>query len=59
LAGKLGGNRRDFWTKMKHEKIGLITYRESEVDLIEEVDEGVAKEVNSRCNSADPQFFKD
>jgi hypothetical protein len=45
LAGKLNGNRRDFWSKMKSEKIGLITFEESEVDQIEGVGETDVKNV--------------
>jgi hypothetical protein len=49
LGGKLNGNRRDFWTKMKSEKLGLITYEESEVDQIEGIGEADVKQVLSRC----------
>jgi hypothetical protein len=45
LAGKLNGNRRDFWNKMKSEKIGLITFEESEVDQIEGIGEAEVKKV--------------
>ena len=45
LKGKLGGNRQDFWTKLKHEKVGLITYAESEVDQIQDVDENASRTV--------------
>jgi hypothetical protein len=45
LAGKLGGNRRDFWNRLKKEKIGLITNAESEVDQVEDVDEDKGKKV--------------
>jgi hypothetical protein len=39
LAGKLGGNRQDFWKLLKSEKVGLITFEESEVDQIEGIGE--------------------
>ena len=35
---------------MKHEKIGLITYNESSIDQIEDVDEAAAKRVFLICN---------
>lgn len=41
----MGGNRQDFWNLMKAEKLGLITFAESEVEQIEEVGEKEAKEV--------------
>ena len=43
LAGKLGGNRMDFWKRMKSENIGLITFAESEVEQIENIGEEEAK----------------
>jgi len=45
LAGKLGGNRQDFWKLMKSEKVGLITFEETEVDQIEDISEGEAEKV--------------
>jgi hypothetical protein len=42
----VGGNRQDFWNLMKAEKLGLITFAESEVEQIEEVDEKKAMEVS-------------
>lgn len=48
LAGKLGGNRQDFWQRMKSEGIGLITFAESEVDQIENIGEEEAKVVRSK-----------
>jgi hypothetical protein len=35
----LGGNRKDFWDLWKKEKVGLITFEESEVDQIEGIGE--------------------
>jgi hypothetical protein len=45
LAGKLGGNRKDFWDLMKENKVGLITYAESEVDQVEGTGKVEADEV--------------
>ena len=35
----MGGNRKDFWDLWKKEKVGLITFEESEVDQIEGIGE--------------------
>ena len=45
LAGKLGGNRQDFWKLMKSEKVGLVTFEETEVDQIEDINEREAEKV--------------
>jgi len=45
LGGKLGGNRKDFWSLMKKSQVGLITYEESEVDQVEGIGEAEVKEV--------------
>jgi ATP-dependent DNA helicase 2 subunit 2 len=52
LAGKLNGNRRDFWNRMKSEKIGLITFEESEVDQIEGIGESDVKKVILRYDAS-------
>jgi hypothetical protein len=35
----LGGNRKDFWDLWKKEKVGPITFEESEVDQIDGIGE--------------------
>ena len=35
----MGGHRKDFWDLWKKEKVGLITFEESEVDQIEGIGE--------------------
>lgn len=43
LSGALGGDRRDFWFKMRWSKLGLIDQKQSEVsDVIPEVAEEVS-----------------
>jgi Ku C terminal domain like len=45
LDGKLDGNRQDFWKLMKSEKVGLVTFEETEVDQIEDISEREAEKV--------------
>ena len=60
LGGKLGGNRKDFWSLMKKSQVGLITYEESEVDQVEGIGEAEVKEVCfwSTSLEANDSFWK-
>lgn len=58
MAGKLGGNRKDFWSLMKKSNVGLITYDESEVDQVEGIGEAEAKEVPLSDIEANGSFSK-
>ena len=51
LVGKLGGNRQHLWSKVKSEKVGLISYDESEVDQIENIRATEVENVSSSNNS--------
>jgi len=50
----VGGNRKDFWELWKREKVGLITFQESEVDQIEGIGEkDIARASYPSTNLAD------
>ena len=50
----MGGNRKDFWDLWKKEKVGLITFEESEVDQIEGIGEkDIARVSSPSTNLAD------
>lgn len=48
LSGALGGDRRDFWFKMRWSRLGLIDKKQSEVsDVTSEEADDVSKQMNS------------
>ena len=58
LGGKLGGNRKDFWDLLKLEKVGLISFSESEVDQIEGIGDDEVKEVRPSLYSTNNSSSK-
>lgn len=51
LSGALGGDRRDFWFKIRYSKMGLIDQKQSEVSDV------TAQEAEEVCSPALPSVF--
>jgi ATP-dependent DNA helicase 2 subunit 2 len=51
FAGKLGGNRRDFWMQLKSQKVGLISFKESKSDQVADISEEEIENVSPHMDT--------